>query len=274
MSVDPAPATTGAVPGLLARLDSFIKIPAPSAGDPAGATVLVVLNEPGLATLLGYCLSGAGFAVTLAENASDGVLRARRLAPHVVLLDARPSGRESAAVWRDLRESADDEPPPAIIMFIRDEADIDPGLGLEFGPCDFVVYPFDVRDLVLRIDGIIRARRGGSAAALKPSRRRYLIGPLELDVHRHTAVVLGMPTHISSLEMRLLIYLIENRGSVRSREELLADVWGYRAGVATRTADTHINRLRNKLGTAARLIETVRGAGYRLSPEYPVAWTD
>jgi DNA-binding response OmpR family regulator len=103
-----------------------------------------------------------------------------------------------------------------------------------------------------------------------PPRRRYVVGPLELDVEGHYALVNGVEVHISPLEMRLLADLIQNRGRVRTRRDLLVNVWGYSEGVSTRTPDTHVNRLRTKLGAAGALVETVRGKGYRLSGEFPV----
>ena len=254
------------------RLDAFVKAPATSA-EGAYGTVLTILNDPELAKLLGHCLSAAGFRIIFAHGAAEGVAQAQRRFPDVVLLDSRPLEVSSTEIWRAIRASVSPELHPATILFIHDENDIDPDLGLEFGPCDFVVYPFVIRELVLRVDAIVRARRGGVVAAA-PRRRRYLVGPLELDVDRHTAMVLGVPMHVSSLETRLLAYLIEHRGQMRSREDLLTDVWGYTAGVATRTADAHVNRLRSKLGPAAALIETVRGSGYRLSAQYPVVVRD
>jgi two-component system phosphate regulon response regulator PhoB len=129
-----------------------------------------------------------------------------------------------------------------------------------------------VRELVLRVGAILRARRPAPAGvpAAAPQRRRYIVGPLELDVDGYHVFVSGAEVHVSTLEMRLLVYLVEHRGRVRSREDLLEDVWGYKPGVSTRTIDTHVKRLRDKLGDAGALVETVRGTGYRLSAEHPV----
>jgi two-component system phosphate regulon response regulator PhoB len=132
-----------------------------------------------------------------------------------------------------------------------------------------------VRELVLRVGAILRARRTApSATPSAPQRRRYLVGPLELDVDGYHVFVNGAEVHVSTLEMRLLAYLVEHRGRVRSREDLLEDVWGYKPGVSTRTIDTHVKRLRDKLGDAGALVETVRGTGYRLSAEHQVVVKD
>ena len=134
-----------------------------------------------------------------------------------------------------------------------------------------MVKPFSVRELVLRVSAIMRSRRPPTAdSASAARRRRYEVGPLELDVDGYHLFVDGKEVHVSTLEMRLLVYLVEHRGRVRSREDLLEDVWGYKPDVSTRTIDTHVKRLRDKLGNAGSLIETVRGTGYRLSAEFPV----
>lgn len=255
------------------RLDAFVKPPAASDTGLNGK-ISIVANEPQVGSLLAYCLTAAGFRVQVAANAADAVLDVLRFSPDLVLLESRAPNFASTDTWRQLRSGVGPgQPQPAVVMFIGGDSDIDPRLGLEFGPCDFVLYPFSVRDLVLRVDGIIRARHGAGANA-PVRRRRYLIGPLELDVDKHTALVDGVAIQVSSLEMRLLAYLVEHRGHIRSRDALLADVWGYRGQVTTRTADTHMNRLRTKLGSAAVLIETIRGAGYRLSSDYPIVTKD
>lgn len=260
-------------PVALARLASFVSI-TNRAGRDADGRVLLVLGDAELSDLLGYCLSAAGFQAVSARDLPGAIAQTKRSVPDVVLLDSRPPKFTGTALGRAIHAVIPRDERPATIMLINGADDIDPALDLDFGPCDFVVYPFEVRDLVLRIDGIVRGRRAGPAARPVQRRPRYLVGPLELDIERQTAVVLGVPTHVSAVETRLLSYLIEHRGRIKSRGDMLVDVWGYRAGVATRTADTHINRLRTKLGQAAHLIETVRGKGYRLSLRYPVELRD
>ncbi len=233
--------------------------------------VLIIMNELHLGALLAYCLTAAGFRIQLVDRDVDGALAVMRDVPDVVLLDSRLPDFRSTEIWRQVRAADNGQPPPAIVMFIRSEADIDPRLGLELGPCDFVLYPFSVRDLALRVDSMVRLRRESIAHA-PPARRhrRYLIGPIDLDVDRHVVLVNGGTLHLSALEMRLLAYLVEHRDRVCTRADLLKDVWGYRAGVVTRAADIHVKRLRDKLGRVVPLIDTVRGAGYRLSPDFPV----
>jgi DNA-binding response OmpR family regulator len=234
--------------------------------------VLIIVQEGDLATLLAYCLIAAGFRVRLGTHEIDGALAVARDFPDVVLLDSRLPAFRSTDIWRQLRSVDHGHRPPAVVMFIRNEDDIDPRLGLDLGPCDFLLYPLGVRDLVLRVDSLVRLRREAppvGQAARRPE-HHYVIGPLDLDVDRHRAIVGDAAVSLSPLEMRLLSYLVTHRDRVCTRAELLTEVWGYRPGVVTRAADVHVTRLRDKLGPAASLIVTIRGIGYRLSTEFPV----
>jgi two-component system, OmpR family, phosphate regulon response regulator PhoB len=253
-------------------LDTFVK--ALGSSDTSGnGQVLVIVKERELATLLAYCLTAAGFRVRLGSHDVDKAIASMtRDFPDVVLLDSRLPGLRSTDIWRQLRSVDDGRRPPAVVMFIRSEDDIDPRLGLDLGPCDFLLYPLSVRDLVLRVDNLVRLRREEAHAgpAARRQQHHYVIGPLDLDVDRHRTLVDNVPILLSPLEMRLLAYLVTHRDRVCTRSELLTEVWGYRPGVVTRAADVHVTRLRDKLGAAASLIVTIRGAGYRLSTEFPV----
>src|SRR5215467_2302226 len=212
--------------------------------------VLVIEDEPDLRELLTYNLEAAGFRVQATERGLDGLAAVQGFAPDVVLLD----------------------------LMLPDKGDeIDRVVGFELGADDYVVKPFSVRELVLRVNATLRAR-GRAPVPERPTasgaRRRYIVGPLQVDVDGYHVFVEGDEVHVSAMEMRLLVYLIEHRGRVRSREDLLEDVWGYKPGVSTRTVDTHVKRLRDKLGAAGALVETVRGTGYRLSAEFPVVVKD
>lgn len=258
-------------------LASLLK--SPSVSD-AGANghVLLIMREPSLGTLLFYCLTAAGFRVSLADPADDRPEPQSSL-PEVALLDGRLPHRRSTEIWNRLRAASQGRRPPAVVMFITGEEDIDPRLGLDVGPCDFMVYPLSVRDLVLRIDALVRIHRHAvaSPAPHGPGTRRrmqYQVGPLEVDVDRHLVTLDGVDLAVSPLELRLLAYLIEHRDRVCTRADLLGDVWGYRPGVASRATDIHVNRLRAKLGAAASLIQTLRGTGYRLSTKVSVVMKD
>jgi two-component system phosphate regulon response regulator PhoB len=236
--------------------------------------ILVVEDEPDLRELLTYNLTAAGFTVQATENGTDGLEAVQRFAPDVVLLDLMLPDIPGTEVCRRIRGDTAAR-QPAVMMLTAKGEEIDRVVGFELGADDYVVKPFSVRELVLRVGAILRARRPAPAAAqTAPQRRRYLVGPLELDVDGYHVFVNGAEVHVSTQEMRLLAYLVEHRGRVRSREDLLEDVWGYKPGVSTRTIDTHVKRLRDKLGDAGALVETVRGTGYRLSADHQVVIKD
>jgi two-component system phosphate regulon response regulator PhoB len=240
--------------------------------------ILVVEDEPDLRELLTYNLTAAGFTVQSTENGTAGLEAVQRFAPDVVLLDLMLPDIPGTEVCRRIRGDTNGR-QPAVMMLTAKGEEIDRVVGFELGADDYVVKPFSVRELVLRVGAILRARRPaapatGAGLQPPPQRRRYLVGPLELDVDGHHVFVNAQEVHVSTLEMRLLVYLVEHRGRVRSREDLLEDVWGYKPGVSTRTIDTHVKRLRDKLGGAGSLVETVRGTGYRLSAEHPVVVKD
>jgi two-component system phosphate regulon response regulator PhoB len=239
--------------------------------------ILVVEDEPDLRELLTYNLTAAGFTVQAKETGTEGLEAVHTFAPDVVLLDLMLPDIPGTEVCRRIRGDTTSR-QPAVMMLTAKGEEIDRVVGFELGADDYVVKPFSVRELVLRVGAILRARRPPAAAATAAvaaapaahQRRRYVVGPLELDVDGYHVFVNGQEVHVSTLEMRLLVYLVEHRGRVRSREDLLEDVWGYKPDVSTRTIDTHVKRLRDKLGDAGSLVETVRGTGYRLSAEYPV----
>jgi two-component system phosphate regulon response regulator PhoB len=237
--------------------------------------VLVVEDEPDLRDLLTYNLTAAGFTVKATETGAEGLEAVIRFAPDVVLLDLMLPDIPGTEVCRRIRGGETGSRQPAVMMLTAKGEEIDRVVGFELGADDYVVKPFSVRELVLRVGAILRARRPAPAnAQAAPQRRRYIVGPLELDVDGYHVFVGGAEVHVSTLEMRLLVYLVEHRGRVRSREDLLEDVWGYKPGVSTRTIDTHVKRLRDKLGDAGVLVETVRGTGYRLSADHQVVVKD
>jgi two-component system, OmpR family, phosphate regulon response regulator PhoB len=240
----------------------------------ADRRVLVIEDEPDLRELLTYNLEAAGFRVQAAERGLDGLAAVQGFGPDIVLLDLMLPDIPGTEVCRRIRAAEAPIGQPAIMMLTAKGDEIDRVVGFELGADDYVVKPFSVRELVLRVNAILRARGRAPASDQRPPvpavRRRYIVGPLQVDVDGYHVFVEGGEVHVSAMEMRLLVYLIEHRGRVRSREDLLEDVWGYKPGVSTRTVDTHVKRLRDKLGAAGALVETVRGTGYRLSSDHSV----
>jgi two-component system phosphate regulon response regulator PhoB len=246
--------------------------------------VLVIEDEPDIRDLLSYNLQSGGFQVKTAETGTRGLALFETFGPDVILLDLMLPDVPGTEVCRRIRARTSGA-QPAIIMLTAKGEEIDRVVGFEVGADDYVVKPFSVRELLLRVNAVLRGRNAGGAGAQtrqagtgpaaasgpgEPTRKKYTVGPLRVDVDGHYVFVKQNEIHVSAIEMRLLVYLISHRGRVRSREDLLEDVWGYKPGVSTRTVDTHVKRLRDKLGTAGGLIETVRGTGYRLADSYPV----
>jgi len=248
--------------------------------------VLVIEDEPDIRDLLSYNLQSGGFQVKTAETGTRGLALFESFGPDVILLDLMLPDVPGTEVCRRIRARTSGAQPAIIILTAKGE-EIDRVVGFEVGADDYVVKPFSVRELLLRVNAVLRGRSAGAAGGAQarqpgappvgapattsePSRKKFTVGPLRVDVDGHYVFVKQNEIHVSAIEMRLLVYLISHRGRVRSREDLLEDVWGYKPGVSTRTVDTHVKRLRDKLGTAGGLIETVRGTGYRLADSYPV----
>lgn len=225
------------------------------------AKILVVDDEPDALELIGFNLEKAGFDVITAEDGVEALRKARELAPAAMVLDLMLPEMDGLDVCKSLR--ADPRTAStAIIMLTARAAEVDRVLGLELGADDYLTKPFSPRELVLRIRKLLG--RQASASAAKDVLR---VGPICADLGRHEVTVNGEPLDLTATEFKLLSVLMERRGRVQSREQLLRDVWGYDNLIDTRTVDTHVRRVREKLGSAADLLDTVRGIGYRILDE-------
>lgn len=225
--------------------------------------ILVVDDEPGVLELVQYNLEEADFAV---ETAADGVLGlqlARDHLPDLVLLDLMLPGLDGLEVCKLLRADSKTAAIP-IIMLTAKATELDRVLGLELGADDYVTKPFSPRELLLRVK-----KRLHHTAAPEASKDIFQSGPLTIDVPRHTVTVKNRRITLTAIEFKLLVALIQRVGHVQSRERLLREVWEYDSLIDTRTVDTHMRRLRYKLGSAARYLDTVRGVGYRFLDEAP-----
>lgn len=220
------------------------------------ATILVVEDEQDIRELLVYNLEREGYATLQAADGKEGLDLARARRPDLILLDLMLPRMDGLAVCRELERNTDTARIPVIMLTARGE-DVDRILGFELGADDYVVKPFNVRELLLRIRAILRRQ---TVAENNPVIARHGVS---VDASAHRVTVLREDVELTATEFRLLEDLLRNAGRVRTREELLAAVWGYQFEGYARTVDTHIRRLRNKLGEAAEIIETVRGVGYR-----------
>ena len=226
-------------------------------GAPA-ARILVVEDEEDLAGLVLYNLHAAGYVTEHASTGAAALARAKEFRPDLVLLDLMLPDVGGKDVLNVIRSESDLARTSVIIVTARDQ-EADRIAGFELGADDYVAKPFSVRELVLRIGAVLKR------AAVDPELTQVIeCGPIWLDATRHEAAVAGSPIVLTALEFRLLRTLLQRVGRVQTREVLLADVWGISAEVETRTVDTHMKRLREKLGSAGDLIETVRGVGYKL----------
>jgi two-component system phosphate regulon response regulator PhoB len=223
------------------------------------ARILVVEDEQDLAALLEYNLKADGHETEVVHTGAAAISRFRAARPDLVLLDLMLPDISGSEVARLIRE-ADPGRAPIIMVTARGE-EADRVRGLELGADDYIVKPFSVKELMLRVKIVLRRRAGEFAEAGATVVRA---GEIVLDTDRHEVRVSGAAVVLTALEFRLLKTFLERPGRVQTREQLLSDVWGIDADITTRTVDTHIKRLREKLGAAGDIIETVRGVGYKL----------
>jgi two-component system phosphate regulon response regulator PhoB len=221
------------------------------------AQVLVVEDETDLREVLEYNLVQAGHRVRAVAEGILALRLARELPPDLVLLDLMLPDMPGTEVCRQLKKEAATEATRVIIVSAKGE-EVDRVVGFELGADDYVTKPFSVRELMLRVGAVLR--RG-----LAAEQRVLQMNELVVDKSAHRVAVDGREVALTTLEFKLLTTLLERQGRVQTRTTLLSDVWGIQADITSRTIDTHVKRLREKLGTAGRYIETLRGVGYRMS---------
>src|SRR5439155_18059169 len=218
-------------------------------------TVLIIEDERDVVDLLALNLRKAGFTTSIAADGAVGLEEARSEKPAFIILDLMLQKVTGLEVCKILKSDPGTRHIPIMMLTAKAE-ETDRIVGLEFGADDYVTKPFSLREIVLRIRAILR--RGE-----KPE-ESFQAGTISIDPARHDVRVSGKRVHLTSLEFKLLRTLMQRRGRVQERDKLLNDVWGYESVIDTRTVDTHVRRLREKLGKAGDAIETVRGFGYRL----------
>jgi two-component system phosphate regulon response regulator PhoB len=220
-------------------------------------TILVVDDEPDALELIEVNLKAADFEVLRAANGRQALDKARAALPALVLLDVMLPEVDGLEVCKTLRHDPKTAFIPIVMLTAR-AAEIDRVVGLELGADDYITKPFSPRELILRIRNLLKRQ-----AAPPESAQTIRLAGLVIDRARHSVTYKEKPLELTLTEFKLVTVLAERRGRVQSREQLLKDVWGYNAYIDTRTVDTHMRRLRDKLGEAAKLLDTVRGVGYR-----------
>jgi len=220
--------------------------------------ILIVEDENDVVDLLTLNLRKAGgFLISKAGDGATGLTKARAEKPDLIILDLMLPKMPGLEVCKILKSEAATRHIPILMLTARAE-EIDRVVGLECGADDYVTKPFSPREIVLRIKAILR--RG----ATEEADDRLSAGPITIDPARHEVLVNGKRVELTSLEFKLLRTLMQRRGRVQERDRLLNEVWGYESVIDTRTVDTHVRRLREKLGKAGEVVETVRGFGYRV----------
>jgi two-component system phosphate regulon response regulator PhoB len=224
--------------------------------------ILVVDDEPDALEVLGFKLKEAGFDPIFAKDGTRALEVARAEHPALVVLDLMLPEVDGLEVCKVLRRDPATSAIPIIMLTAR-AAEMDRVIGLELGADDYVTKPFSPRELVLRVKKLLARAPSGE----DPSAPVLQVGQLTIDTPRHEVRVADSPVALTATEFKLLQILAQRRGRVQTRDRLLQDVWGYDNPIDSRTVDTHMRRLREKLGTAADYLETIRGVGYRFIAE-------
>ena len=221
--------------------------------------VFIVEDEPDLRDTLTYNFENEGFTVKSFSNGESFLESLPKNKPNLVILDLMLPGISGLDVCRELR-SDDNFNDIAVVMLTAKSEEIDRIVGFELGADDYVTKPFSVRELILRVKVLLKKRIENSA-----NEQILAFGPITMNLDAHDVVVDGENINLTALEFKLLKHLLNRKGRVQTRDQLLGDVWGYSSEVTTRTVDTHIKRLREKLGKPGVLIQTIRGVGYRFN---------
>lgn len=224
--------------------------------------VVIIEDERDVSRLLEFNLRGAGFGVTCAGTGAEGLAAIKANSPDVVILDLMLPDQSGYDVCKTVRAEPGTSDIGVLMLTAKGEPE-DRILGLEVGADDYVVKPFVVREVVLRVTALANRLAERRARGTQSTGTVLKAGPIELDPVTHDVKINGAPTQLRPLEYKLLQLLVSDPGRVFSREELLEQVWEMRGDINTRTVDVHVRRLRVSLGPAADVIETVHGFGYR-----------
>jgi two-component system phosphate regulon response regulator PhoB len=225
---------------------------------PGQQLILVVEDEKDLLDLMLFNLKQGGFDTLAASDGQQALELLRHRIPDLIMLDLMLPGVPGTEVCRQLKSSPRTKHVPVIMVTARGE-EVDRVVGFELGADDFVSKPFSLRELLLRVRAVLRRGANGESDVLQEK-----VGPLRIDPVAHRAFVGDEEIALTALEFKLLATFMSRVGRLQTRAALLRDVWNMNADLQTRTVDTHIKRLREKLGSGRDLIETVRGSGYRM----------
>ena len=223
--------------------------------------VLVIEDEPDIRKTIDYNLTKESFEVIQAASIEEGEKALASNKIDVIILDLMLPDGSGLTLCRDIKSEPNTKNIPVIILTAKTE-EVDRVVGFELGADDYVTKPFSVRELILRVKAILKR---GVSTEIQKDNAQDTFGELTLNYDEYQAYINNEEISLTALEFKLLKHLINRKGRVQTRDQLLEDVWGYSSNVTTRTVDTHIKRLREKLGIVGDHIQTIRGVGYRFS---------
>ena len=222
--------------------------------------ILVIEDEPDIRKNLEYNLAREGFAVIGAASISEAESNLSMQTFNLILLDLMLPDGSGLDLCKKIKADSKTESIPIIILTAKDD-EVDKVVGFEIGADDYVTKPFSVRELILRVKAVLK--RGIEKKDILEVERKF--GDLRIDIDSHEVHVDDSKINLTALEFKLLRQLVDTRGRVQSRDQLLSEVWGYSSDVTTRTVDTHVKRLREKLGPMGKYVQTIRGVGYKFA---------
>jgi len=222
--------------------------------------ILIIEDEPDIRKTLEYNISRAGYHVVSASSLLEAKSQIESDSFSLILLDLMLPDGSGLDLCREIKSDKEKSSIPIIILTAKDD-EVDKVVGFELGADDYVTKPFSVRELILRMKAVLK--RGEKKSDNVEVQRQF--GQLSIDTESHEVFVDNNEIILTALEFKLLCQLVDRRGRVQSRDQLLSDVWGYSAEVTTRTVDTHIKRLREKLGSMGKYVQTIRGVGYKFT---------
>ena len=223
--------------------------------------ILVIEDEPDILRNLEYNLGREGFKASSVGSLDEANEKLKSKKFDLILLDLMLPDGSGLDLCKKIKSNSETEATPIIILTAKDD-EVDKVVGFELGADDYVTKPFSVRELILRVKAILKRSDTKTKEVVEVERQ---FGDLKIDVDSHEVHVDSQLIELTALEFRLLKELVDKRGRVQSRDQLLSEVWGYNAEVTTRTVDTHIKRLREKLGSMGKYVQTIRGVGYKFS---------
>ena len=220
-------------------------------------SILVVEDEEDIANLISFNLERAGYAVDIAHDGHSGLQRILKNQPSLVILDLMLPGIDGYQVLKEMQRDSRSHAIPVLMLTAKSQID-DRIKGLESGADDYLTKPFSPKELILRVQAIIKRNRATPGSVI------FSFGPFRFDKNNLSFYLNEEPLALTATEFKLLLFLCQRAGQVQDRHDLLKVVWGYSDEVHSRTLDTHMKRLRQKLGNSSSLIETVRGVGYQV----------